>query len=255
MGKIVAISGGELADLETFKIDKEIVELTGKEHPNALFVPTASSDDVNYCKVFKDIYGDKLGCNVNILFLIKERMTTQQIRDKILSTDLIYVGGGNTLKMMRLWRRLGVDRILKAAYNNGIVLSGISAGSICWFKCGHSDSLRFYNPENWKYIMVTGMGLLRAINCIHYDGEMRDSRGQTRYTSFRSMMRARSYQEVGIAVENNCAIEFIDDRYRVLSSKKGSRAYRVSKSKGNLTTETIEEKSEYTPIETLFREK
>ncbi|PYY11819.1 MAG: hypothetical protein DMG69_03045 [Acidobacteria bacterium] len=59
-------------------------------------------------------------------------------------------GGGNTLQMMRVWRRLGVDKSLKSAYENGTLLSGISAGSICWFDSGHSDSMSFSNPRNWN---------------------------------------------------------------------------------------------------------
>ena len=63
-----------------------------------------------------------------------------------------------TLLMMRVWRRLGVDALLKAAYEKGTVLSGISAGAICWFDSGHSDSMSFYNPGDWNYINVKGLG-------------------------------------------------------------------------------------------------
>ena len=97
-----------------------------------------------------------------MLFLIKEQPSREQIRTKISSADIIHVGGGNTLLMMRIWRRLGVDHLLEAAYQDGTVLAGISAGSICWFDSGHSDSMSFYNPRKWKYINVRGLGLLKG---------------------------------------------------------------------------------------------
>jgi len=81
-----------------------------------------------------------------------------------MSSDIVYVGGGNTLLMMRIWRRFGLDKVLKGAYEAGIVLAGISAGSICWFDSGHSDSMSFYNPRNWKYINVKGLGLMRGVH-------------------------------------------------------------------------------------------
>jgi dipeptidase E len=105
--------------------------------------------------------------------LIKEQPSKEQTRRKILSADIIYVGGGNTLQMMRVWRRLGIDKLLKKAYENGTVLCGISAGSICWFDSGHSDSMSFYSPKNWKYTNVRGLGLIRGIHCPHYNGTTR----------------------------------------------------------------------------------
>src|SRR3989338_8931348 len=106
--KVVTIGGGSLEKTHTLAIDREIVCLTGKKHPRALFIPTASSDDCGYWKIFQKIYGKKLGCKADVLFLLRETPAFQEIRSKILSADLIYVGGGNRLKMMRRWRYLGV---------------------------------------------------------------------------------------------------------------------------------------------------
>ena len=72
--------------------------------------------------------------------------------------------------MMRRWRRLGVDALLREAYERGAVLCGVSAGAICWFDSGHSDSRSFYS-EDWNYIAVTGMGLVEGLACPHYNGE------------------------------------------------------------------------------------
>jgi dipeptidase E len=156
-------------------------------------------------------------------------------------------GGGNTLFMMRVWRRLGVDKILKAAYEDGIVLAGISAGAICWFDSGHSDSMSFYNPRNWNYINVKGLGLINGVHCPHYNSM---TRGVPRRKDFREMIRRIG--GTGIAIENNCAMEFIDDRfYRVITSKGYSRAYRVYKSGGEVVVERIPQEEKMAPVESL----
>ena len=109
--------------------------------------------------MFNDVYGKKLGCKTETLYLIKQNPLYAEIRSKILSADLIYVGGGDTVKMMEIWRSYKVDECLKEAYEAGIVLSGLSTGSICWFKYGHSDSDSFRNKDGWwDYKQVDGLG-------------------------------------------------------------------------------------------------
>jgi len=219
--KIVAIGGGRTRDSETLAIDKEIIRLTQKKHPKLLFIPTAISDSEDYYKGIDTYYGKKLGCKTDALYLLKNTSSPKEIRNKILGADIIYVGGGNTLKMMKIWRRLGVDKLLKKAWLNGIVLCGISAGSICWFESGHSDSMSFYNPKKWKYINVHGLGFIKGIHCPHYNSQTLDV---PRKTHFREMIQRIG--GMGIAIDNNCAIEFIDDRYRVITSNKSAKAFR-----------------------------
>lgn len=244
---IVAIGGGVMKTRGTAAIDREIMRLAHKKNPKLLFIPTASSDSEIYWKHVQEYFGRFLKCKIDVLFLVKERPSKQQIRDKILSADIIYVGGGNTLMMMRLWRRLGVDKLLRQAYENGIVLSGISAGSICWFDSGHSDSMSFYNPRKWKYINVKGLGLINGIHCPHYNGM---TRGIPRRKHFREMIRKTG--GIGIAIENNCAIEFIDGRfYKVISSKAHSRAYRVYKKGGGVIAEQIRQQKQLAPLKSL----
>jgi peptidase E len=147
---IVAIGGGVIKTRGTAAIDREIIRLSHKKNPKLLFIPTASSDSEIYWNRIREYFGKFLKCKTDVLFLVKEQPSKEQIRSKISAADIIYVGGGNTLMMMRLWRRLGVDKLLISAYENGTVLSGISAGSICWFDSGHSDSMSFYNPRKWN---------------------------------------------------------------------------------------------------------
>ncbi len=122
MGKIVIIGGGEIGNYETLLFDKRNVELTGKKHPKTLFIPTASGEPEGYIKRFNKVYGKRLGCKTDVLYLLKAKPTKKELRQKILSSDLIYVGGGNTFKMIKRWRFLGVDKILRKAYKRGIVL-------------------------------------------------------------------------------------------------------------------------------------
>jgi dipeptidase E len=244
---IVAIGGGEIRTRGTLGIDREIIGLSNKRRPKIVFVPTASSDSLRYCRRFSDYFGGLLGCKTDTLLLLNEQPSAQQIKKKIMSADIVYVGGGNTLLMMRIWRRLGVDHVLKAAYESGIVLSGISAGAICWFDSGHSDSMSFYNPRNWKYINVKGLGLIHSIHCPHYNGM---TRGVPRRREFRQMIARIG--GTGIALENNCAMEFVEGRvYRVIASKPYSRAYRVHRIGGSVIAEQIPKREQFAPLESL----
>lgn len=248
MGKIVVMGGGEIKEFETLPFDKRIVKLTKKKHPKALFIPTASGEPEGYIKTFNKIYGEKLGCKTDVLLLLKTKPTKKELRQKILSSDLIYVGGGNTLRMMKRWRFLGVDKILKEAYRKGIVLSGISAGGICWFEAGHSDSMSFYHPDDWNPIKVKGLGLIKGIHCPHFNGE---TRGIKRRNNFAKFMK--KYSAVGIAIDNHCAMEFIDGKYKVITAKKDRHSYKVFKKRGKVIIEEIPESKEYKPISNLYK--
>lgn len=232
--KIVAIGGGEIAKHETLTIDKRIIKLTGKKRPKVLFIPTASSDDESYCqKVFK-YYGEELGCKVSILYLCSGIVSKKEIKNSILGADIIYVGGGNTLKMMKIWRRLGVDKLLKKAWAHGIVLCGISAGAMCWFESGHSDSMSFYDPKKWDYIKVRGLGFLKGTMCPHYNG---GTDGVLREKKFKAMIRKNG--GMGIAIDEGCAIEFTDKSYKIISTKVGSGAFKVFRKNGKVVSEQI----------------
>jgi dipeptidase E len=245
---IVAIGGGLIRTKGTAAIDREIIRLSGKKNPQLLFIPTAMSDSEIYWKCVQKYFGGFLKCKTDVLFLIKDRSSKKQISKKILSADIVYVGGGNTLLMMPLWRNLGVDKLLKSAYENGTVLSGISAGSICWFESGHSDSMAFYNPRKWEYINVRGMGLIQGIHCPHYNSS---TLGVPRRKHFRDMIRRIG--GIGIGIENNCAIEFIDGKfYKVICSRSYAKAYTVFKSGGEVVAAQIPKRRRLAPIGSLL---
>jgi dipeptidase E len=236
MLKIIAIGGGEIgkpgSSIQTTKIDKEIIKLSGKKNPKLLFIPTASSDAEGYYETVKKYFGHKLGCKVDVLYLIKEKINRRKIEEKILNSDIVYVGGGNTLKLMNIWRKQGVDKILKKAANEGVVLSGLSAGSICWFNYGNSDSRKFTSHSS-NLIRVSGLGLINALNCPHYDIE------KSRQSSLKKMMKRTA--GVAIALDNCCALEVIDDKYRIISSKESANAYKIYWKAGVFKKELIKE--------------
>lgn len=235
MGKIVAIGGGEISKQETLAIDKEIITLAGKEEPSVLFIPTASSDAPKYSDNFAKYYGKVLGCNVDVLNLIKQDIDIKVINHKILSADIIYVGGGNTLMMMKLWRKIGMNKTLEKAFKKNIVLCGISAGAICWFRWGNSDSRRFKNP-NAPLIRVSGLGLINALCCPHYHSK---KYAKDRPESLKEMMHKTP--GIALAIDDYCAIEFIDYHCRVISSRPNAHAYKIYWKHGTFYHEKIDQ--------------
>ena len=252
MGKIVVIGGGEIGrpgyPVETTNLDKETIRLTGKSHPRLLFLPTASSDSEGYVEVVQEHFGKRLGCHIDYLMLFKQSYSKRDLTDRILDADIIYVGGGNTLKMMRRWRHLGLDNLLRKAYAQGVVLSGLSAGGICWFDSGHSDSMQLYGQKNWQYINVNGLGLIKGIHCPHFNSH---TNNRSRREDFMRFMQ--KFSGVGIGVDEKCAIEFVNDTYRVIAVGKKPGAYKVFRVNRGIRIEEIEKSREFRPISTLYK--
>lgn len=238
--KIVAIGGGEIGrpkegggfyPIETTSIDKEIIRISKKVNkPKLLFLPTASGDSSGYVSVVENYFGKKLGCTVDSLLLKKQKYSKSEIEKRILSSDIIYVGGGNTLKMLSIWKKLGVDKILKKASESGIVLSGLSAGAICWFKFGNSDSRKFKN-KNADYIKLKCLNFIPALLCPHFDKE------KDRSLSLKKMMKKTS--GVAIALDNCSALEVIGNEARLITSKSSSNGYKIFWSKGKFKKEKL----------------
>lgn len=245
MRKIVAIGGGEIVTpdeiSETRKIDKEIIKLSGKRYPKLLFIPTASRDSVVYCKNVLANFGTELGCDVEFLRLYSEK-APEVIENKILSTDIIYVGGGNTYAMMKRWRALGVDKLLAMAAAKGTIMSGLSAGSICWFRHGASSSRKQINPEA-PMIRVSGLGWVNAVMCPHYHIE------KDRRPYLKELMKKTT--GVAFGVDDCCAIEIIDNEYRIISSEDSANAYLVYWEKDIFHEKMIPKTKTFTPLSSL----
>lgn len=240
MGKIVAYGGGEWH--RTLVIQREILRLTGKSRPRVLFVPTASKDNEESCARFNKVYR-RLGASVDLLLAIRGTPSPKEIRDKIGGADAIFIGGGNTLMMLRRWKFLGIDKQLLKAYRQGKVLAGSSAGSICWFESGHSDSMRGYGHDPWDYIAVTGFGLIKGFHCPHYDHEDRTEK-------FRQMLLRRGGH--GIAMDDAAGIEVVDGTYRVLQAFRGAGVYSVRRVRGQIVQKRIPASKEFRPIAEMY---
>ena len=242
--KIVAIGGGELRTQETVAIDKCIIGLTDKPQPKALFIPTASGDAEGYIHAFEMCYGERFGCETRVLKLIQNPPSFAEMSALVLDSDLIYVGGGNTYRMMKIWRRLKLDILLAEAAARGVVLSGLSAGAICWFRYGHSDSRSFSGNVTWDYIRVSGLGFINAVYCPHYHSKERE-------IAFLKMIEKRG--GIGIACDNNAAIEVVGDHYRVLTSLPNAKAYKLFKRGGCFVVSELPQQTEYAPLDQLLK--
>lgn len=226
---IVAVGGGEVLTNETYEIDKYIVEAARKDNPNLLFIPTASNDAEPYIDTISKLYVD-LGCEVDSLRLCRQEMTVDEAKRKIEWADIIYVGGGNTEFMMDKWREYRVDQFLLDAYRQNKVLSGLSAGSICWFIAGHSDSEFISGVENPKHKWVKGLGLIPYLHCPHYDEEDRNFHFDNFYLG--QITEA-------IAIENQVAIVWDKHELRVVKANPDKNAYHLSWSPGGLEKVTM----------------
>jgi Peptidase E len=157
-----------------------------------------------------------LGFKTDVLYLLKTKPSLDRNKRKILNSDIVYVGGKNTLRMLKRWRKLAVDKTLEEAYKKGIILSELSAGAICWFKYGNSDS----TPVGpLKLIRIRGLGFLPFTGCPHYDVE------EERRPSLINMISKNG--GIAIAITEGAALEIIDDKWRIITSSKNAYAYRL----------------------------
>lgn len=225
MGKLVCIGGGESPRVkngiklpyETRKIDEEIVRISEKENPKLLFIGTASTNSYNYFLVIKEIFED-LGCVVSNLDLLQGNLNMEEVRNSILNTDIIYVGGGNTKFMLEKWRELGVDKLLIEAYNKGIVCSGLSAGSYCWFRL--------------NYDLIEGLGIINAVNCVHYEPKDEQARNK-----LYNVIKETGLE--GIALENCVALEVVDGKMKIVKSNDSKNAYKIVYKDGKFIEEIM----------------
>ena len=211
MKKLVCIGGGEIPrykngiilPYETKEIDEEIVKLSNKENPKFLFISIASSHPEDYFEGIKKVY-DKLGCIVTHLDINKPY---DEIEKDILNTDIIYIGGGNTKYLIEQLKSKKIDELLMKAYNIGIVCSGLSAGSYCWFK--------------YNYDLIEGMNVINAVNCVHYNQKDESSK-------IKLYNVVKENKLVGYAIDNQVALEFIDDEIKVIKSNSLRNAYKIT---------------------------
>lgn len=219
MGIIAAIGGGEIGrpgyPVETTEIDLHIKKLTGKECPKLCFIPTATDDSELYIQTVHEHFGGRIGCSVSAIELINKQYSINELEDIIFSSDIIYVGGGNAKKMLELWKEKSLDRILKEAWQKNILLSGLSAGAICWFRCGSSDSLQFEDPDR-PLILLDGLNMINYIACPHFNES-------DRRETFSAMVRKAGVP--GIGIENSAAVIIKDGQMEAKTSDDQAKVW------------------------------
>lgn len=236
---IVAIGGGQLDRNKTLSIDKEILGFAGKEHPRLLFVPTASNDDVVYTRSMAKHF-TKLGCVVDTLLLTVNDFRRDAIIKKVKAADIIYIGGGNTLRMMKLWRKIGFDKILNQARLDGKILSGLSAGAICWFAYGHSNSYPDKKGKR-KFIRVRGLNFVPLLLCPHYHIEREK-------TLPHMIIHPRL---IAIALEEGVALQVKDNAFKIIGIKD-AQAYKVYWKNKRVHKEVIAKELFFQPLSILL---
>lgn len=214
MKQIITMGGGGfLMEPENPLLDRYILKQAGKEKPKICYVGTASGDAESLVQNFYNFFNEE-NCEPSHLSLFKPPV--RDLESYVMDKDIIYVGGGNTKNLLVLWREWGLDKIFRKALDQGIVLAGISAGSICWFEEGVTDS---YGD---KLEPLKALGFLSGSNCPHYDGEVE------RRPTYRKLVDDGILQP-GIAADDGAAIHYIDGEIkRIVSSRPEAKAYFIS---------------------------
>lgn len=195
-------------------MDAYVLGLARAERPRVCFLPSASGDADHYVVRFYRHF-DAARCEPSHISLFRRDHGPADMRAHLLSQDLVYVGGGSVVSLLGVWRAHGLDEVLREAWEAGVVLCGLSAGSLCWFEEGVSA---FHGAPQ----RVAGLGLLPHSNTVHYDGEPGRREAYHRFV--------RAGMPAGYAADDGASLHFVgDDLHRVVASRSGARAYRVAR--------------------------
>jgi dipeptidase E len=210
MRQILAIGGAQTVE-EADRLFRLMLALSGKERPRLLLVPTAMGDRPDHSEEFVQFTSAKAEVSVLNTF----PWPPAELPELVLAQDVIYVEGGNTANMLAIWRVHGIDALLREAWERGVVLAGASAGAICWFESGVTDS---FGPQLES---MECLGFLAGSACPHYDGE------ELRRPRYRELIAGGMVG--GLAIDDGAALHFVDsDLHEVVSARAGATAYRVT---------------------------
>lgn len=212
---IVAIGGGEIKAKTTREIDEYIANLAkkraGESRAVALFIGTASHDSLPYFNSFRKTYTSIFDVKADLALLTKKDIPMEHIKEKIEKADMIYVGGGDTLYMLEVWEKTGMRELILDAYNRGVIISGLSAGAICWFEKIYTDSEKISGGE---YVVRDGLGVLKGIMTPHFN--LREEFVEV----------SKNYLPPAYAVEDNSALVFVNEKLQG-SLTSGGFAYTI----------------------------
>lgn len=188
--------------------------INGRDRPRVCFIATATGDDEAVIDHFHEVFGDAAETSHLALF----DRTVEDIEGYLLAQDAVYVAGGNTASLLGVWRAHGVDAALRRAHEAGVLLAGRSAGGLCWFESGTTDS---FGPRLAS--LTGGLGFIPGSHCPHYDGELE------RRPTYHAMI-GRGELPGGIAVDDFAAAVFDGpDLVEVVAAREGPAAYRVER--------------------------
>lgn len=227
---LIAIGGGEIKSKATLKIDEYIANLvksrtTGR--PTGLFIGTASHDSMPYFNSFRKTYTSNFDIKADCALLCYNEMNMEKIAAKIEKADFIYVGGGDTVFMLRKWAEAGLDKLILKAYESGTVLCGLSAGAICWFKNMYTDS-DLVNKDG-GYVFYDGLGVLDGICAPHFDDRVLD---------FNEAFIKEGYKEA-YGIENLSALVFKNEVLQG-SLSCGGNSYVIRNNNGEVESYKVE---------------
>jgi peptidase E len=213
-GRIVVMGGGGFTmEPDNPRLDDYLIAATGVDRPRVLFLPTASGDSPGYVELFETELGNRAECASLSLF-----HREGDLRDAVMASQLVYVGGGNTANLIALWRLHGLDEILREAAADGVILAGVSAGALCWFEAGVTDS---FGPQ--LALLPGGLGFLPGAFTPHYDSD------PARRPLLQRLVGSGELPDAW-AADDGCALVFEDGSLvEVVASRAGARAYRVTK--------------------------
>jgi dipeptidase E len=222
--QIIALGGGGFSmDPANLALDRYILAQARVPEPAVAFLPTASGDSDNYVVRFYAAYLG-LPCRPSHLSFFRR---TPHLRSYLLAQDVIYVGGGNTKSMLAVWREWGLPELLREAWESGIILAGISAGAICWFDQGVTDSFAD------RLRGLDCLGFLPGSCCPHYDGEAE------RRPAYHRLLRDGEIAP-GFAIDDGAAIHFVNGAvHRIVASRSNAKAYRVGVTDGAVLEEVM----------------
>lgn len=212
--RILALGGGGFTgSVEDSPLDEYAFSLASGDRPRVCLLPTASGDPEAQIGRFYRSF-EPLGCELSHVSLFRLGSHPLDLRDHLLSRDVIYVGGGSMLNLLALWRVHGVDSLLAEAWQRGVALVGVSAGSMCWFEAGITRTRGAPSP-------AIGLGLLPWTLSVH------DSSDPKRRAEYRT--RIAEGMPGGFAVEDGVGLLFAGDELaEAVSARPGARAYRVA---------------------------
>ena len=229
---VIAIGGGEIKNKTTLKIDGYIADLAkihaGEKRANALFFGTASHDSMPYFNSFRKTYTSVFDIKAEVGLLVYGEMDMTKIADKIAAADCIYVGGGDTVFMLDLWKKKGVDKLIENAYHEGKIICGLSAGAICWFSDMYTD-FEIVRGQSASYCLHKGLGLIDGLITPHFNEREKDFTETFIKSGF-----DRAY-----CIENDAAVVFKNgEPIKALSS--GGKAFVLEKKDGGIVRCEIE---------------